>query len=46
MPPGGGLYIDLTIISTTTYDSYEDDSKKWHDVTDRIRKYAEKQTGE
>ena len=24
----------------------DDDSKKWHDVADRIRKYAEKQTGE
>ena len=28
------------------YDKLNDDSKKWHDVADRIRKYAEKQTGE
>ena len=28
------------------YVDYEDDRKKWHDVKDRIRKYAEKQTGE
>ena len=28
------------------HDDEVDDSKKWHDVADRIRKYAEKQTGE
>ena len=28
------------------YDDDKDDSKKWHDVADRMRKYAEKQTGE
>ena len=28
------------------YDDEDDDDDKWHDVADRIQKYAEKQTGE
>ena len=36
------------LIHWLDYYNYDDgdDFKKWHDVADRIRKYAEKQTGE
>ena len=37
-----GLYYD----AEDDDDDDDDDDDKWHDVADRIRKYAEKQTGE